>query len=135
MMKKKLRKLKLGLKRTVGRRVEFRWTMAAYDRRLPPVLSTPAMIGLMETAAAELMRPYLPKGSISVGTQVNVDHRAPALAGAHIAACARLKRIHNNRYTFSVEARRGKTLLGQGTIERAIVELGAFRERLQSKPR
>lgn len=135
MTKNKLRKLKPGQKKTVRQRVEFRWTMAAYDHRLPPVLSTPAMIDLMETAAAELMRPYLPKGSISVGTQVNVDHRAPALAGAHIAACAQLKSIRNNRYTFSVEARRGKTLLGQGTVERALVELGAFRERFQRKPR
>ncbi len=108
--------------------------MAAYDRRLPPVLSTPVMISLMETAAAELMRPYLPKGAISVGTKVNVEHRTPVLAGAQIAASAQLESIHNNRYTFSAVVRRGKTLLGQGTLERAVVELDAFRKRFQGKP-
>lgn len=133
MAKKKLSELQPGLKKTVRRRVEPSWTMAAYDRRLPPVLSTPAMIALMETAAAELMRPYLPKGFISVGTQVNVAHRAPVFAGAPVVAAAQLESLQNNRYTFSVEARCGKTLLGHGTLERAIVESGAFHARFQGK--
>jgi predicted thioesterase len=95
MPKKKAKKLKRGLRKTTIRPVEFRRTIAHYDRRLPPVLSTPSMIGQMEVAAAELLQPFLPKGSMS-------------------------------------DARVGKRLIGDGTVERAVVQPG-FADRLQPK--
>ncbi len=130
---KTLKDLKPGLKKSLRREVEFRWTIAAYSRTLPPVLSTPAMIGWMESAAAFILKPYLPRGAISVGTHINVSHRAPAGVGRRVTFRAELIRIGNNRYTFAVSAHAGRKLLGEGTVERAIVLLPAFRHRFQTK--
>ena len=77
-----------GLKKVIVRPVEFRRTIANYDRRLPPVVSTPSMIGQMEVAAALLLQPFLPKGAISVGTHINVSHVGAATLGCFSPGCA-----------------------------------------------
>lgn len=128
-MAKTLKQLRRGVKKVVTRPVEFRRTIAHYDRRLPPVLSTPSMIGQMEVAAALLIQPYLPPGAITVGTHINVSHVAPAKVGERVRVTAAFKNTYRPnkkagraRYVFEVEARVGKRLLGAGTVERAVVE-------------
>ena len=133
MGKKQLSELRPGLTKTLTHKVAFRWTIAAYDQRLPPVLSTPAMIGMMEATAAQVLKPYLPKGSISVGTHINVSHRAPAGVGARVRFKAELTEIKDRRYRFAVRAQAGTTLLGEGSVERAVVALASFRQRFQAK--
>lgn len=130
-MAKTLKELRRGLKKIVTRPVLFRRTIAYYDRRLPPVLSTPSMIGQMEVAAAMLMVPYLPPGAITVGTHINVSHVAPATVGERVRVTAVFQRVYRpnrkvgrERYLFAVEARVGKRLLGAGTVERAVVNTG-----------
>ena len=124
-----------GLQKVLVRPVEFRRTIAFYDRRLPPVVSTPSMIGQMEVAAAKLLQPFLPKGAISVGTHINVSHVAPATVGEKLQVTAALDHIYHPknsgrlRYVFSVEARVGRRLVGKGTVERAVVEPARFADR------
>jgi len=129
------KRLRRGLKKSLVRAVEFRRTIAHYDRRLPPVLSTPSMIGQMEVTAAFLLQPFLPKGAISVGTHINVAHRAAARTGERLVTTAVFERIRNQpgkrpRYVFAVEARVGKRLVGDGWVERAVIpHPGAARRR------
>ena len=123
MMKKRLRR---GLKKTLARVVEFKRTIANYDRRLPPVLSTPSMIGQMEVTAALLLQPSLPRGAISVGTHINVAHRAAARTGERLTTTAVFERLRKEpgkrpRYVFAVDARVGKRLVGDGWVERAVI--------------
>lgn len=128
MPRKKKKRLRMGLKKTLVRPVEFRRTIAHYDRRLPPVVSTPSMIGQMEVAAALLLQPFLPKGAISVGTHINVSHVAPARVGEQLRVTAKFQRAYKPtnsgrlRYVFETEARVGQRLIGAGTVERAVVE-------------
>ena len=63
-----------GLEGKVEKVVPREWTIAAYDPRLPALFSTPAMIGMMEVAAAKAVQPALAAGSMSVGTRIEVDH-------------------------------------------------------------
>jgi predicted thioesterase len=127
-MTKAGKKLRMGLTKSIVRAVEFRRTIAHYDRRLPPVLSTPSMIGQMEVAAALLLQPFLPDGAISVGTHINVSHRAPAAVGEKLRVTAKFQRAYQPknsrslRYVFETEARVGQRLIGAGTVERAVVE-------------
>ncbi|MGH9861940.1 MAG: thioesterase family protein [Candidatus Acidiferrales bacterium] len=124
----KKKQLRRGLRFVVARPVEFRRTIAYYDRRLPAVLSTPSMIGQMEVAAAKLLQPFLPAGAISVGTHIDVSHRAPATVGERLRVRAAFDHIYHPknsgrlRYVFAVEARAGSRLIGEGTVERAVVE-------------
>jgi len=119
-----------GLKKVVVRPVEFRRTIANYDKRLPAVVSTPSMIGQMEVAAALLLQPFLHKGAISVGTHINVSHVAPATLGEKLRVTATFARAYKPknsgrlRYVFEVEARVGRRLIGAGSVERAVVAPG-----------
>jgi fluoroacetyl-CoA thioesterase len=139
-MTKKRKKLRMGLTKTIVRPVEFRRTIAYYDRRLPPVLSTPSMIGQMEVAAALLLQPFLPKGAISVGTHINVSHVATATVGEKLRVTARLERIYRPknssrpRYVFAVEARVGRRLVGAGRVERAAVDYAGFSQLAKPAP-
>ena len=57
-----------------------------------PILSTPKMISLMESVAYHSVQPLLPPGSVTVGYEVHVKHKAPAPIGAVIqcpAACSK----------------------------------------------
>ena len=83
-------KLPLGLSATSEKDVSREWTLAAFDPKLPPVLSTPAMIGLMEVTAAKAVQPSLPAGAITVGTRIEVDHLKAVSDGARIISSAKL---------------------------------------------
>ncbi len=138
MAKSRQKRLRSGRKLGVTRAVEFRRTIASFDRRLPPVLATPSMIGQMEFAAARLMQPYLPKGAISLGTHINVSHQAPARLGERLQTTAVFRRIRKPRgkqprYVFAVEARVGKRVVGAGTVERAVVNHAGFSRAARAK--
>jgi fluoroacetyl-CoA thioesterase len=125
--------LKLGLKATVESVVPHEWTIAIYNERLPAVLSTPAMIGMMETAAAHAVWPRLPEGAISVGTRIEVDHLKAAPEGAKVKAKARLVKIDGRFLVFEVEARSGRHVLGSGRVFRAVVTPGIFMEKAKKR--
>src|SRR5271154_5125949 len=116
----------LGLGARLEKVVPHEWTIAAYDPRLPPVFSTPAMIGLMELAAAKALQPELPPGVISLGTRIEVDHLKAVHEGATVVATARLVAYQGKFLIFDVEARSGDLILGRGRVFRAIVQKKKF---------
>jgi len=88
------------------------------------VLSTPAMIAMMERTAAQLVHPRLPPGRATVGFEVCVKHVAGAAQGTRCTARARLEEILDGRkLRFSVEvlSEDGRTI-GVGTHERRMVD-------------
>jgi fluoroacetyl-CoA thioesterase len=122
-------KLRLGLRGAIERVVPHQWTIAAYNPGLPAVLSTPAMIGMMEIAAAESVLPELPPGAITVGTRIEVDHLKAVPEGAAVRATSRLVKHQGRFLVFEVEARSGEHILGRGRVFRAIVEPQKFGQR------
>jgi fluoroacetyl-CoA thioesterase len=119
----------IGLESAFERPVPHEWTIAAYDPRLPAVLSTPAMIGMMEVAAAQAVQPELPIGAITVGTRIEVDHLKAVPEGATVRATARLVKHQGRFLVFDVEARSNDSVLGRGRVFRAIVEPQTFHAR------
>ena len=124
---------RLGLESAVQRVVPREWTIAAFDPRLPAVLSTPAMIGMMEVAAAQAVQPELPAGAITVGTRIEVDHLKAATEGATVRAAARLVGYKGRFLVFEVEARSGDLVLGRGKVFRAIIEPQTFHARASAR--
>jgi fluoroacetyl-CoA thioesterase len=94
------------------------------------VLSTPAMIELMEQCALQKMRSYLSDEETSVGTEVCVTHDAALSVGQEATIKARLREMEGRRYVWEVEAfgPDGKRL-GGGTHKRAVVNLARLRGR------
>lgn len=116
----------------VERQVEFRHTLSAWKPELPPVLSTPHMIGWMEAAGFEALLPFCEDDEVSVGTAINVNHRAPTGIGANVRCEAVLESVNGRFLTFRVSAHNGKEVIGYGTIGRAFVSVGKFREKHES---
>jgi fluoroacetyl-CoA thioesterase len=124
---------RVGLEAMVEKEIPREWTLAAFDPRLPAVLSTPAMIGMMEVAAAQSVQAELPTGAITVGTRIEVDHLKAVPAGATVRATARLVEHEGRFLVFEVEARSGDLVLGRGRVFRAIVEHEKFNARAHSQ--
>ncbi len=116
----------------VERRVEFQHTLSAWKPELPPVLSTPNMIGWMEAAGFEALLPFCEGDEVSVGTAINIVHRAPTGIGTTVKCEAVLESMNGRFYSFKVSAHNGSEVIGHGTIGRAIVSKGKFAERYRN---
>ncbi len=111
----------LGVRGQSEQTVEHQHTLNYHDPKLPEIYSTPNMIGLMEWAAAKALLPYCGEGEISVGTAINIEHRAPTTIGARVKAEAELESMNGRFYVFRVTAHNGVAEIGRGTVTRLIV--------------
>jgi fluoroacetyl-CoA thioesterase len=127
------KQIPIGARSEAHQTVEFKHTLTAHGAELPPVYSTPHMIGLMETAAFQALQPYCEGDEISVGTAINIQHRAASGVGAHITAEAVLESFDGRFYTFRVTARDDVQEIGLGTVGRAIVSVGKLLEKMKRK--
>ena len=118
--------LTIGLSNEQSIEVTRELTIASLSDGLPAVYSTPAMILLMEIAAASGIRPVLPPDHISVGVEVNIRHLAATPVGDLVTASAKVIDISGNLVRFAVQARDSRQLIGDGTHTRAIVDLQRF---------
>ena len=97
------------------------------------VLATPAMMCLMEQAAAELIEKNLPDDLTSVGISINVAHKAPTPIGLTVKAEAIITNIDGRKISFEVKATDGVDEIGSGTHERFIVNKEKFQNKANSK--
>src|SRR5574341_1521995 len=79
-------------------------TADALGNRGVKVFATPFVVCLIENAAIEVLRPYLPPGAASVGTMVELRHLAATPLGMKVRAKATLVETDGRRYVFHVEA-------------------------------
>ncbi|MFZ0143269.1 MAG: thioesterase family protein [Candidatus Sulfotelmatobacter sp.] len=127
------KQIPIGARGDAQETVEFKHTLTAHRPELPPVYSTPRMIGLMEIAAFQALQPHCEGDEISVGTSINIQHRAASSIGAHITAEAVLESFDGRFYTFRVTARDDVQEIGRGTVARAIVSVGKLLEKMKNK--
>jgi predicted thioesterase len=127
------KQIPIGARGEAHETVEFKHTLTAHHPELPPVYSTPDMIRLMETAAFHALQPYCEGDEITVGTSINVEHRAASGIGAHIRAEAVLESFDGRFYKVRVTARDDVQEIGRGTVGRAVVSIGKFVEKMKGK--
>lgn len=123
----------IGTRGEVERRVEFQHTLTAWREELPAVLSTPHMIGWMEGAGFDALLPFCEGDEVSVGTAINIVHRAPTGIGSSVKSEAVLESFDGRFYTFRVSAHNGTEVIGYGTIARAILSKARFEEKQRAK--
>jgi fluoroacetyl-CoA thioesterase len=91
------------------------------------VLSTPAMIGLMERTCVELTTPYLGEHEQTVGIHVDVRHIAPTRLGQSVTITAQVLEVKGNRIRFSLSAQNdGGVKIGAGSHRRAVIDTRRF---------
>jgi predicted thioesterase len=125
--------LEIGLAAELTVEVREENTASAWGSGNLPVFATPAMIALMEGAAAAAVQAKLPPGCSTVGTELNVKHLAATPQGMEVRARGELTGQDGRRLRFTVEAwdRGGK--IGEGTHSRFIVENGRFLKKAGEK--
>jgi predicted thioesterase len=95
-----------------------------------PVLATPRLLALAEAATVQAVRDRLAPGQTSVGTRVELEHRAASPVGAHVEIAAQLTEVDGRRLVFSFTARDRDRVVAAGVIERAVVDRERFLAKL-----
>ena len=97
-------------------------TINRMGREGADVLSTPALLGLMEHACIKAEVPYVPERYSTVGYAVDgLRHLAPTPIGHIVRVRAELTEVDRNRLTYSIEAFEGETKIGMCTHKRAVI--------------
>lgn len=98
------------------------------------VLATPAVVALMENAAAELAQNELDDDELTtVGTMISIEHISPTPIAAEVTAKAILKKIDGRMFYFDVEAYDKKGLIAKGTHTRVSVKAEKFQAKADGK--
>jgi fluoroacetyl-CoA thioesterase len=107
---------------------------SALFQEMPEVLATGYLVGLLEWACIEAIKPHLdwPREQ-SLGTQVNFSHLAATPPGHTITVDVRLDRVEGRKLSFTLSAHDGVDLISQGTHERHVIDVARFNAKLGAK--
>lgn len=97
------------------------------------VFATAQMVGLMEWACVEQLRPFYDDGEDSLGIHVDFDHAAPTLPGQTVTVQTEVEAIEGRYIWFRVEAHDGVERIGGGRHRRALIDTARFAARLEAK--
>ncbi len=122
-----------GARAEIEMTVELKDTLAGVHPELPPVLSTPRMIRHMEEACFHALQPYAEGDEITVGTHINVSHKAATGVGSKVKAEAVMVALDGRFYTMKVRAWDENNEIGSGTVNRAFVSVSKFMARVKGK--
>ena len=94
---------------------------------MPSVFATAFMVGLMEWACMEALRPYMDEGEISLGTNICVTHSAATPPGMQVDVEVTLLEVDGPRTKWSIVARDEQEVIGEGTHERFSIKGEKFK--------
>jgi len=122
----------VGIKGEQSLIVSEKDSATSYGSGLIEVLATPAMIGLMEATAQQSIMSFLPEGSITLGTEVNIKHLKATPIGQKVICYSELLTIDGRQLTFKVAAFDEVGEIGNGTHTRFIVNKEKFIQKLNT---
>jgi fluoroacetyl-CoA thioesterase len=131
--------LKAGLEHTFSftvsreKTVPFVYPESDLFREMPEVFATAFMVGFMEWACMEALRPYLEEGERTLGTMINVTHQAATPPNMTVTAHVKCLEVDGKRTLWEIEAHDEQELIGKGTHERVTVNHDRFSARVASK--
>ncbi len=102
-------------------------------RDMPRVFATAYMVGLVEWACMEAMRPHLDPGEQSVGVDVRLSHSAATPPGLTVTVRVAVEEVEGRRIRFAVEAHDGVEPIGAGTHERFVIDPARFVAKVNQK--
>jgi fluoroacetyl-CoA thioesterase len=102
-------------------------------RSMPPVFATAFMVGLMEWACMEALRPHMEEGEISLGTNICVTHSAATPPGMLVDVEVRLLEVKGPRTKWAIIARDEQDVIGEGTHERFCIAGEKFKSMVAKK--
>jgi fluoroacetyl-CoA thioesterase len=117
-----------------GKTVPHLYPESRMFQEMPQVFATGYLVGLVEWACIEALRPYLdwPREK-SVGTHVNLSHLAATPPGLTVTVDVRLDKIEDRKLTFRVSAHDGVDRITEGTHERHLIDAERFGAKVAAK--
>jgi len=105
-------------------------------QEMPEVLATGYLVGLMEWACIEAIRPHLdwPREQ-SLGTMVNFTHTAASPPGLTVTIDVRLDKVEGRKLSFTLSAHDGVEKISEGTHERVVIDAAKFSAKVADKAR
>jgi fluoroacetyl-CoA thioesterase len=94
---------------------------------MPQVFATAFMVGLMEWACMEALRPHMQEGEISLGTNICVTHAAATPPGMQVEVEVTLEEVSGPRTKWKITARDEQDIIGEGTHERFSIDGDKFK--------
>lgn len=120
--------------KTVTLRIEEENLACAMGSGSLAVLATPAVVALMENAAASLADELLQNDELTtVGTMISIEHTSPTPLGAEVTATAKLIEQDSRMFRFEVSAYDKKGEIAHGTHNRVSVKAAKFQAKADGK--
>ena len=119
-----------GLKETRTLTVTSHETAAEIGSGDVPVLGTPALLALAESACVAAICEDLPEGQTSVGAWAEIEHERPTPVGAAVKAEATLIGHHGRRLEFNVIVRQGDDIVARVRHRRVLVNRERFLDKV-----
>lgn len=103
-------------------------------QQMPHVLATGYMVGLLEWACIEAIKPHLdwPREQ-SLGIGVYVSHLAATPPGLTVTVDVKLDKVDGKRLYFSLIAHDGIDQISVGTHERQVIDAAKFKAKVAFK--
>ena len=105
-------------------------TAAALGSGSLPVLGTPRLLAWCEAATCAAIEPALPEGATSVGTRVELEHRAACAVGRQVEVTASAAYVDGRLHRFTVAARQAGKVVASGEVTRVVVDAERFLSRV-----
>ena len=103
-------------------------------RQMPEILATGFMVGLLEWACVDALRPYLDwPAEQTLGTHVSFSHLAATPPGHVVTVECEVTEVEGRRIRFRAHARDENDLISEGTHERTVIDFERFKQRLEPK--
>ena len=100
---------------------------------MPKVFATGFMVGFIEWACLELLKPHLDEGEGSLGVHIDVDHRAATPPGMEVTADVEVTEVDGRKVSFRVTVRDEVKIISEGTHQRFVVDWERFNAGLAEK--
>jgi len=97
---------------------------------MPGVLATGYLVGIIEWACIETLHGHLDDHELTLGTHVNLSHRAPTTPGSTVTISVKLAEVNGRSLTFEVEAGDEHAVISSGLHQRGVVDRDRFEARL-----
>jgi fluoroacetyl-CoA thioesterase len=104
-------------------------TVQHFVPHMPAVFGTPLMIMAMEITSGDAIAKALPQGWVTVGSEVDIRHLAPAFVGQVVRTTAVVTAVERRIIRFEVSALLGDRVVGDGRHARGLVNLEQFNKR------
>ena len=107
---------------------------AADFQQMPAVFATGYMVGFLEWACIDAIKPHLDwPAEQSLGTHINVSHLAATPPGLEVTARVKLIEVDGRRLVFEVEAHDGVDVISRGRLERVVILADRFNAKIRAK--